>query len=65
MRQNTPTTDELEDMNGVVRAVDTWGDCDVAILFEDGANVGPARRGRNVAEITDFEAAPYTLFKLN
>ncbi|MFC4553620.1 MULTISPECIES: hypothetical protein [Halorussus] len=55
----------LESRDDVTRAVSTWDDCDVAVLVEDGTNIAPIRRGRTVAGITNFDAAPYTLVELD
>lgn len=55
----------LELRNDVRRAVSTWDDCDIAVLVEDGTDVGPIRRGLQVVGVDDFAAAPFTLFRFN
>jgi len=69
MQGNNSTDDvatELEAAdNDVVRAVDSWSDCDVAALVKDGGNVAPVTRLGDVLEINDLDAAPFVLVKAN
>ena len=58
-------TSELESRTDVVRAVTAWEDCDHAVLVENGTDIGPIRRGKQMVGITDFDAARYVLIKLN
>lgn len=56
---------DLEARDDVVRAVATWSSCDVAVLVENGTDIGPIRRGLVVVEIMQCDAAPYVVLQLD
>lgn len=62
---SSQTAARLERRDDVVRAVSTWEDCDVAVLVEDGTDIGPIRSGFEMVNIEDFDAEPYVLLELN
>lgn len=56
--------ESLETRDDVRRAVSTW-DSDVAVLVENGTDIGPIRKGYTVDAVDDFDAAPFVLLRLS
>lgn len=57
--------EDLSARDDVENAVSEWDDCDVAVVVTDGTDIRPIRRGLQVEDVQDFDAAPYTLLKLS
>jgi len=54
-----------EEENDIRRAVTTWDDCDIAAIFPTGKDPAPATRLGEVVERRQFNAAPYSIVKID
>lgn len=56
---------EIETIDGVCNVVTSWDGADLSVLVENGTDIAPIRRGLEVVNINDFDAAPYVLVELD
>lgn len=64
-RDPETTIKELRNRDDVRRVTDAWTDCDAAAVVPDSTDTGVLRDEYPVSSINNFDAAPYTLVKMD